>query len=154
MYIFFLCNLSLQSQVESFSSPFFCASWIDCINSLEKEKIRFLYPIISITQREAEAGAYGRRPGTMASCSCVTCTPTLSQGGGAALLGLNLQVCHISIFALKIEIFIFSHMLGQVSPSVLPIVPKAKIFFTIWNMACTTFSGSLCLPPPPQDLTK
>lgn len=111
---------------------------------LEKEKINFSQPIISITAE----GHRNWKPRTRAWDNgfslCVTSTPAQSQQqmGWPPLHWIFKSVLILSS-QLMIQFLLFSHMLGEVSPNVLLIVPKAKILLAVWNIAHTTFSAFL-----------
>lgn len=87
-----------------------------------------------------EAGALEESLAPRLHLVCDLHTHEASSNGASQLQPIFRSVLLLSC-QLKTEILPFSHIVGEFCPNVLLIVPKAKIFLTMWNTACLTFSS-------------
>lgn len=93
--------------------------------------------------QEIEAGALEGSLALRLHLVCDLHTHEASSNGASQLQPIFKSVLLLSC-QLKTKILPFSHIVGELFPNVLLIVPKAKkIFLTRWNTACLTFSSFL-----------
>ena len=108
--------------------------------SLER-KIGVSYPTVSVSAEGDRSWNPGRKPGTKALSGVWPPWPRGASSDRPSQLCWVFKSVLFLAWTLKIKSFLFSHMLGEVSPNVLLIVPKAKLFLTMWNIVCSTFSS-------------